>query len=166
MATFHYSFLNGEYNPDVIANWANGGCLKTIKNNLGYRFVLEDATFPQTVSSGGKLPFTLNLKNVGYASPYNERPVQLILRNSTNSQTVVLNLNTDIRKWFSGEISINDSLTLPTSISAGTYELLLNFPDKYASIAQRPEYSIRCANSDVWESSTGYNKLNCSIEVK
>lgn len=166
MATFHYSFLNGEYNPDVIGNWANGGCLNTIKNNLGYRFVLENATFPLTVNSGGTLAFNLSLKNVGYASPYNERPAQLILRNSTTSEIIVLSLNTDVRKWYSGEITINDSLTLPASLPAGTYDLLLNMPDKYASIAQRPEYSIRCANSDVWETSTGYNKLNCSIVVK
>jgi hypothetical protein len=166
MTTFHYSFLNAEYNPDVIGNWANGGCLNTIKNNLGYRFVLEDATFPLTVNSGGKLAFNMDLKNVGYASPYNERPAQLILRNSTTSEIVVLSINTDVRKWYSGEIAIKDSLMLPASLPAGTYELLLNMPDKYASIAQRPEYSIRCANSDVWEASTGYNKLNCSIAVK
>ena len=166
MATFHYSFLNGEYNPDVIGSWANGGCLNTIKNNLGYRFVLENATFPLTVNSGGTLAFSLSLKNVGYASPYNERPAQLILRNSTTSEIVVLSLNIDVRKWYSGEIAINDSITLPTSMPAGTYDLLLNMPDKYASIAQRPEYSIRFANSDVWDSSTGYNKLNCSIVVK
>ena len=166
MATFHYSFLNGEYNPDVIGNWANGGCLNAIKNNLGYRFVLENATFPLTVNSGGTLVFNLSLKNVGYASPYNERPAQLILRNSTTSEIVVLSIITDVRKWYSGEIAINDSITLPTSMPAGTYNLLLNIPDKYASIAQRPEYSIRCANSDVWEPSTGYNKLNCSIVVK
>ncbi|HEY5392065.1 MAG TPA: DUF4832 domain-containing protein [Hanamia sp.] len=166
MATFHYSFLNGEYSPDVIGNWANGGCLNTIKNNLGYRFVLENATFPLTVKAGGTLSFNLGLKNVGYASPYNERPAQLILRNSTTSQVVVLTLNTDVRKWYSGEIAINDSVTLPASLPAGTYDLLLNMPDKYSSIAQRPEYSIRCANSNVWEVSTGYNKLNCSIVVK
>jgi hypothetical protein len=166
MATFHYSFLNGEYNPDVIGNWANGGCLNTIKNKLGYRFVLENATFPLTVNSGGKLAFSLDLKNIGFASPYNERPAQLILRNSTTSEIVVLNLHTDVRKWYSGEIAIKDSLTLPTSVSAGTYELLLNMPDNYTSIAQRPEYSIRCANSDIWDPSTGYNKLNCSVQVK
>ena len=166
MALLHYSFLNAEYNPDVIGNWAQGGCLNTIKKDLGYRFVLEDVTLPLTVNAGGTLAFNLNLKNIGYASPYNERPAQVILRNSTTSEIVVLNLNTDVRKWYSGEIAITDSLALPASIPPGTYELLLNMPDKYPSIAQRPEYSIRCANSDVWEDSTGYNKLNCTIQVK
>lgn len=165
MAMMHYSFLNAEYNPDVIGNWANGGCLKTIKNDFGYRFVLEDATLPKTVTAGGSLAFNLNLKNAGYASPYNERPVQLILRNSASSEIITLTLHTDVRKWYSGEIAVKETLTLPDTIPAGTYELLLNMPDEYASIAKRPEYSIRCANSDVWEASTGYNKLNCSIQV-
>lgn len=166
MALMHYSFLNAEYNPDVIKSWADGGCLKTIKNDFGYRFVLEDGSFPTQINSGESLVFDLNLKNVGYASPYNERPVQLILRNSATFEIIALTLHTDIRKWYSGEIAIKDTLTLPASIPAGTYELLLNMPDAYPSIAKRPEYSIRCANADVWESSTGYNKLNCSVQVK
>lgn len=162
---FHYSFLNAEYNQDVINDWETAGCLEDIKKRLGYRFVLEDATFPLKVHPGGKLVFNLNLKNVGYASPYNKRPVQLILRNSTTAEIVSLNINTDVRKWYSGEVALKGSLTLPATIPAGTYELLLNLPDKYASIADRPEYAIRFANEGVWEEDTGYNKLLASVTI-
>jgi hypothetical protein len=43
--------------------------------------------------------------------------------------------------------------------------MLLSLPDAYASIAAKPEYSIRLANNDVWEAATGYNKLNHTVKV-
>jgi len=43
--------------------------------------------------------------------------------------------------------------------------VLLHLPDEYASIAARPEYSIRLANNDVWEANTGYNKLNHTLKM-
>ena len=48
----------------------------------------------------------------------------------------------------------------------GKYDLLLFLPDKYASIASRPEYAIRIANKDMWENSTGYNKLSATVEIR
>ena len=41
----------------------------------------------------------------------------------------------------------------------GEYQVLLNLPDPTTSLHNRPEYSIRLANQDVWEASTGYNSL-------
>lgn len=166
MAEFHYSFLNAEYNLGVIGNWASGGCLNTIKMNLGYRFVLTDATFPIQSHPGGAFILNLDLNNVGFAAPFNQRPLQLILRDSLTSQIVVLPMPNDIRTWYSGAITINDSLNLPVNIPTGTYQLLLNLPDQYNSISNRPEYSIRFANTNMWEDLTGYNNLNCSVIVK
>jgi hypothetical protein len=48
---------------------------------------------------------------------------------------------------------------------AGKYDLLLAFPDKYPSLAKRPEYSIRLANEDCWEPITGYNDLRVAVTV-
>lgn len=43
---------------------------------------------------------------------------------------------------------------------AGSYELLLPLPDAYESLSGRPEYSIRLANEEMWEESSGYNRLH------
>ncbi|MBX6361062.1 MAG: DUF4832 domain-containing protein [Acidobacterium ailaaui] len=166
ISDLHYSFLNAEYHQTVIGEWAKGGCLNSIKKKLGYRFVLQDATFPIKVNRGSILPIELNLKNVGFAAPFNDRPVQLILRNLKAAETIALNLNVNIRKWYPGNITIKDTLTIPTNIPIGTYDLLLNLPDKYTSLSKRAEYSIRLANTDIWEDSTGYNKLNVTVDVK
>lgn len=165
-AAFHYSFLNAQYNLDVNNDWVSGGCMDDIKLKLGYHFVLKNATLPSSVSKDSSISVAINITNEGYASPYNPRPVQLILRNQSTGTVTVLPFNTDIRKWYTGDIALTDKLALPSGMAAGTYDVLLNMPDAYASIATRPEYSIQMANANTWEALTGYNKLNTSIQIK
>lgn len=155
----HYSFLNADYNPAVNNDWQTGGCLDNIKRKLGYRLVLKDASFQQADS----LSVLIHLQNAGYAAPYNPRPVQLLLRNTATKQVYTYTFNTEVRKWLTGAITLQQSFALPP---AGTYDLLLNLPDKYASLNTKPLYSIRLANDNVWEETTGYNKLNYAITVQ
>lgn len=164
-AEMHYSYINANYNNVVNNTWQNGGCMDNIKKNLGYRFVLKNAIFPAAVKGGNKLDFTINITNKGYASPYNARPVQLLLRHSGTKSITVLPIASDVRKWYSGNIKLESSVVVPADLAKGTYELLLNLPDAYESIANRSEYSIRLANNEVWEEATGYNKLNHSVNV-
>lgn len=166
MSEMHYSFLNSGYNTTVTNDWQTGGCMNSIKIKLGYRFVLKDATFPNKAKAGNVMKVTINLDNNGYASPYNTRPVQLLLRNKTNGDIKKFDFTTDIRKWFTGAVKLEQTFTLPADIAQGTYDVLLNMPDKYAAISNRPEYSIRLGNQNVWEETTGYNKLNFVLTVE
>ena len=54
---------------------------------------------------------------------------------------------------------------IPTDMPAGQYEVLLDLPDPYPSLRGRPEYSIRLANGDTWEPSTGFNRLSQRLRV-
>lgn len=166
LAAFHYSFLNAGYNTEVNNDWVTGGCMDEIKQKLGYRLVLRKASIPTRVQKGGVIDVALNIENVGYASPYNARPVQLILKNRANGKVVVLLLKTDIRRWFTGAVNLHQKLALPADVKAGVYDLYLNLPDAAATISSRPEYSIQLANQDLWEASTGYNKLKVALQVK
>ncbi len=167
MRNMHYSFLNCAYNNDVNNDWQTGGCMDAIKQNLGYRFVLRSAVYPHTAVEAGKLfSFMLNIENTGYASPFNERTVKIIMRNKQTAAEFLFDIDTDIRKWYSGNISLKSTLLTQTSMTKGVYDLLLYMPDKYESIASRAEFAIRMANANCWEESTGYNKLGFSIEVK
>ncbi len=161
----HYSYINAHYNNQVNNVWQTGGCMDNIKKNLGYRFVLQNAIFPATATAGNNFSFTINLANKGYASPYNARPVQLLLRKVDTQEITTLTINTDVRKWYPGDVKLESAVTIPANLAKGEYELLLNLPDAYASIADRPEFSIRLANNNVWEETTGYNKLNYKITV-
>lgn len=167
MHGMHYSFLNCAYNNDVNDDWQTGGCIDAIKKNLGYRFVLRDAVFPVApVSAGMQLAFTLQLENVGYASPYNARPIQLIMRDKSNKKEFVFDIDTDVRNWYTGSVTVNAKIITDHNMPAGEYELYLYMPDSYTSLARRPEYAIRLANENMWEETTGYNNLNKIVTIK
>jgi Domain of unknown function (DUF4832)/Domain of unknown function (DUF4874) len=166
MAEMHYSFLNAHYNTAVNNDWQSDGCMLKIKTRLGYRFVLKNATFPKKATAGQPINVVINLDNTGYASPYNARPVELLLRSAVSGFVRRFTFATDIRRWFSGTIKLYETFTLPADISPGEYEVLLNMPDKYPSINTRPEYAIRVANKDVWEDATGYNNLGYTLTIQ
>lgn len=167
MRKLHYSFLNCAYNNDVNNDWVSGGCMDNIKKQLGYRFVLRSGTFPSAATKAGyQYTCTLNIENIGYASPYNERPVKLIMRSGDGSKVYSYDISTDIRKWYSGMQTLQIKIITDPSMPKSKYELLLYMPDKYASIADRPEYAIRLANENAWEALTGYNKLNATITIE
>ncbi|MEO6546475.1 MAG: DUF4832 domain-containing protein [Ferruginibacter sp.] len=166
MAELHYSFLNAHYNTAVNNDWQSGGCMDNIKIKLGYRFVLKNATFPKKAKAGAAMSVIINLDNIGYASPYNARPVQLLLRNKVTGTVKKFDFTSDIRTWFTGAVKLEQTFTLPADIAPGDYDILMNMPDKYVSIANRSEYSIRLGNQNVWEDATGYNTLNNVLTVE
>jgi hypothetical protein len=62
-------------------------------------------------------------------------------------------------------VAVNVSAPIPASIPQGVYAVYLNLPDPATSIRDRPEYSIRLANKDVWEEATGYNSLLHTVNI-
>lgn len=166
MAAMHYSYLNAAYNNQVNNDWDSLGCMKNIKQKLGYRLVLQNASFPAVAIKGKSFTVQLQLKNTGYASPFNARPVQLVLRNMATGKLWKLDFNTQIQKWFTGNIQLKQTFQLPADISAGEYELLLSLPDGYKTLQDNPAYSIRLANEGIWEEATGFNKLKYRLQVR
>ena len=167
MRKMHYSYLNSAYNNSVNNDWEAGGCMESIKKNLGYRFVLQKAIFPAgSVGAGKQIKFSLQLENKGYASPFNERPLTIIFRHIADGREFSYTLPGDVRTWYTSTINLDIALDTDASMPAGKYELLLHLPDKYESISKRPEYAIRLANENSWEENTGYNKLNKIIAVQ
>ncbi len=168
MRSMHYSFLNCAYNNDVNNDWQTGGCMDAIKKNLGYRFVLRNTIFPKLpVKAGMQLSFSINLDNAGYASPFNERQVKLIMRSRQTGKEFSYTIpDADPRKWYSGATTLKTKIVTQTEMPAGTYDLFLFLPDKYPSIAARPEYAVRFANANVWEEKTGYNSLFASVTIQ
>jgi hypothetical protein len=45
MERFHWSYLNIGYHRTVLNDWEDRGCMDEVKKRLGYRFVLDQATF-------------------------------------------------------------------------------------------------------------------------
>ncbi len=165
MAAMHYSFLNVSYNNLVNNDWQTQGCMIEIKKKLGYRFVLEGAILTEKLNIKDSLQINIKLRNEGYASPYNPRPLQLILRNKSSKKIILIPLKSNPQLWFSGNHVITEKLAIPKNVKAGNYEMLLSLPDEAESLKNRPEYSIRLANANVWEAETCLNNLNHTINI-
>ena len=165
MSTYHWSFCGSQYATEVTDRWRSSGIYQTLDRNMGYRYQLVSGTYSDQATAGGTMSVNISLKNVGYAPLYNERPVYIVLKNGTNTYSV--QLQSDPRTWLpnGATTTINETLTLPSNIPTGTYQLYLNLPDKYASLASDPRFSVRFANTGVWDASTGMNNLNASITV-
>lgn len=165
MRNMHYSYLNTSYNNRVNNDWDSLGCMRSIKQHLGYRFVLKSAAISKKLKRGKVFSIQLDIVNKGYASPYNPRPVQVLLRNKVTKKITTLHLKTNIQKWFSGDITVQQNFVVK-NIAKGEYEVLLNLPDGYRRLQNDPAYSIRLANSNTWEASTGYNDLKHIVHIE
>ncbi|MDR2836016.1 MAG: DUF4832 domain-containing protein [Bacteroidales bacterium] len=134
--------------------------------DLGYRFELISGNFTTEIVPGGNFSADITLKNVGYASLYNERDVELIFKNTSTNYIYKVKLTDDPRFWQSDSIiHINVSLNMPTDIPSGDYLLYLNLPDPAITLCNNPKFSIRLANKNIWEEQTGYNNLLVTINI-
>jgi Domain of unknown function (DUF4832)/Domain of unknown function (DUF4874)/Secretion system C-terminal sorting domain len=172
----HYELFDVNAPCNTIPIWATGGCEPEMRRKLGYRFRLTEATIPSSVTIGNNLQMNLNIRNDGWANPINPRGVQIILRNKVTNEEFFVVLNNgnnspanrtlDPRFWASNTTTtININNPLPNNIPVGEYDLFLHLFAPENSIKARPEYAIRLANNNVWESTTGYNSLLASITI-
>ncbi len=165
MSRLHWTFCKASYSEIVTNKWRSEGTFDELNRRMGYRYQLVEGSFPDNVTAGENVAITLKIRNTGYAPLYNERPVYLILKNSSNTYKV--RLQTDPRRWLPNNAltEISETVKIPLETVEGTYNLYLYMPDAYSSIADNPRYSIRFANADVWDETTGMNDLNASISI-
>ena len=136
-----------------------------MRRRLGYRFALVKAEHDKAVAPGGVLSVALEVKNTGYAAPFNARPVFLVIEGGGARRTVQLP-GVDVRRWEPGTIAkVNARLQLPGDLAAGTYKLSLWLPDDASGLRADPRFSIRLANDGVWNDSTGDNLVSEQVTV-
>lgn len=169
-ARMHWSGMtvnaNGGVSDPVYQGWREQGCLEEIKRRLGYRFRLIESTIPEGVKPGGIFSMSFKVTNDGWASPYNPRNLEIILRNRQTGNEYYLPVAESVRLWMPGETKeVKIEGGIPSGIPTGEYQVLMNLPDPAPSLSGRPEYSIRLANFDVWEADTGYNTLGQSVDI-
>jgi hypothetical protein len=165
---FHYSYLNRDHKTAVLDSWIAGGCLGRVAQRLGYRYSLTSGLYPSSVTRGGKMLVQFGVRNTGYSTAHNPRPVYLVMRNTANgNKTRVRLTSTDPRRWTAGDTTpVAQNVGIPSTMAPGTYELLLSLPDPMSKLTARPEYAIRMANGGgVWEPTTGLNRLLATVTV-
>jgi len=141
-----------------------------LTRDMGYRFTAKKATYSSIVP-GENLTLSLALTNSGYAAPFNERMFEIILRNQITGEKYVTDVtstvghSTDPRYWLPGNHTISITVPVPADLASGDYDIIVNLPDPAPLLHDRPEYSIRLANQNMWEATTGYNVLNRLIST-
>ena len=165
MAKYHWSFCGSTYSEEITDRWRNNGIYEVLDRKLGYRYQLVTASLPDDANAGGKATVTLQIRNTGFAPLYNERHAYIVLKNGSN--TYPIQLQSDPRRWLpNGAVTtIEEELTIPANVPAGTYQLYMHLPDAAESLAADPRYAIRFANVDIWDATTGMNKLNASVTI-
>ena len=165
MSRLHWTFIQSGYATQTTDYWRGNGTFDELNRKMGYRYQLVSATLPDQASAGGKANINIKIKNAGYAPLYNERHAYLVLKAAGRQYKI--QLQTDPRRWKPNGVvtTVNEQVTIPSDVPSGTYELYLYLPDAYSSIASNPAYAVRFANNNVWEASSGMNKLNASVTI-
>jgi hypothetical protein len=166
LTRMRYSVINKDYHPDVIQRWINEGCMDEIKRRLGYRLELLEATISDSIKPTGIFNLDFQIANRGFASPFNPRNLEIILRNTSSAQRYRLITEVDPRFWSAGDTTYV-SLTggILADMPEGNYNAFLFLADPEYRLHDNPDYAIRLANDFLWEDSTGYNSLNHQIEI-
>lgn len=160
----HYSYLNRDYQAAVLNSW--GSNLAVVQRRLGYRLALLDSVVTAGAQPGGEIRISFSLRNDGYAAPYNPRGVEIIARNQATGTRLLAKLPVDARRWTPGAVQqIDARLCIPAGTPEGTYALALALPDPQPMLHNRPEYSIRLANSGLWDAGNGSNDLKQKIGI-
>lgn len=166
MRYLRWSFLNEDYYRGVNDQWITQGGMDNIIRELGYRIQLLSAEYSQKVAPGDSFTARIILKNLGYASMFNPRLVELVLKNKVSAEVYKVRLDVEPRLWKPlVENAIEAEVGIPQDMLKGDYELYLNLPDPEEKLYANPAYSVRLANKDVWEANTGYNKLGVVVQV-
>ncbi len=166
LAYMRWSALNKDYNEEVLAGWETDGCMPEIKKRLGYRFVLLEATLPDSLQPGAAFRLDFSLYNHGFASPYNPRLLEIILRNTQDQSTYRLVTAADPRFWHPEDtVCVHIEGGIPPDLPEGAYRVFLHLADPVQALRYRPEYAIRLANKDLWEASTGFNDLQHTLII-
>lgn len=159
-----WSYINAAYHPDVMATWTQQGCRDLIARDLGYRLAVVRASWPMSIPAGAPFKLEIDIDNLGYAAPFNPRPVYLVLQGPQERRVLLPTL--DPRDWLpSHRTALRLSPTLPNDLPPGRYSVSLWLPDASESLRERPEYALRLANEATWVPSSGLNRLG-EFEVR
>ena len=124
--------------------------MEQVEQRLGYRFELVSTTSALTAGRGTLLPFSMAVRNRGWAGTINRRPVFLVLRKASApkaAHSIPLGTTSD---WGAGTRRIRTcKFPDPTKLPPGVYRLYLQLPD--ADPGLRRTRAIR-SSSPTWAS--------------
>lgn len=166
MRRFHWSYLNSEFHPRVLAEWKEQGFLTEVSQRLGYRLCLHSSSCPSQACPKGSWSLTLRMENLGWAAPFNRRSFLVVLKQPGAAAGYAAPVPFDLRCLLPGQTTnVRFEAGIPADMPAGRYEVHLWLPDPAERLLPRQEYAIRLANENMWTEDTGTNDLQQTLVV-
>lgn len=166
MTLLKWSYLNLDYYGPVLQEWRNKLCFTDFERKLGYRLTLVSTNVKPEITLNSAFEFKAVLNNVGFAPVYNPKNTFLIFKSVENGTLYKKKLNFDVRHLTPKlNYQLNESINT-SGIPAGKYELFIKIEDTSTRLSDRSEYCIRLANTGLWESTTGINKISQTVTIK
>ena len=119
-----------------------------VQKALGYRFVIEQATFSAAVAVAGRMDVALTVANVGSAPFYYRWPVEASLLDATRTVVWRATFAADITQWLPGGAANDVTASFTPDVPAGTYTLAISVLDPASNM---PSLRFANANSDTCE---------------
>ena len=118
-----------------------------LQKKLGYRFVINEASFPNKLNTEEKATIKFKVSNIGVAPFYYPWPVELSLLDDNHNPVFSVQPEEDIRTWLPGEThEISLDLAIGSDIPAGTYTLALAVLDTGGNLP-----ALRFANENYYK---------------
>ena len=124
------SFGNGNYGTNS-PNGTIGNRVRAASKASGYRLVIEGGSMATSITTGTSFPITLNWKNIGISPTYENWDITFELKNSGGATVWSGKSAFQLRLFLpqANATARTDNFTVPTSVAAGTYSLILYVRD-------------------------------------
>lgn len=129
VAQYHISMLSSDNFQTPASDPA---ALATADKTAGYRYQIDSATLPSSITSGASFNLTSKWENVNVAPTYEPWAVQFELRNASGGVSWTGNSSLNLRQLLPTKgtpSQINDQLTIPSTVAKGTYTLAVRVID-------------------------------------
>lgn len=160
MAATHWQHMQ----PMFQSEFRRFGIYDELIKRIGYRYVLKVGEMPSSVAPNDVLRISLTVQNQGFANLHRPKHIDVVLRDIDGNlirAKAYQNDEEDARRILplSGITKTFQLAAQLEGVASGNYDVFLHVKDVFPSIANRPEYSIRFANQNTWQSQTGLNRL-------
>lgn len=163
--------LSDDYFTDALGHTVPRSQFEYIRDHLGYRLELQEASYPGILPVGETLNVQINLINRGFSTLHYPRPVNIVLIDLSGN-VYTFKTDADPRSWQPfepGNVTyeplvhrIKLQASLSKSLAPGWYRLGLWLPDRSEKLREDPRYAIRVANRMIpfWTDAQGKYGIN------
>lgn len=130
----HWSWIGsagGAINP---INDQHHADLIKLHKTLGYRYVLKDFIYENSIDAGSIFDFSIELDNKGVAPFYLKWPVAIYLIDPNSEYELFVEQNIDIRSWLPGINTAFGKIDIPDDLNQGIYEIRIGIIDPLTNL--------------------------------